>query len=208
MHQRAGAAAGEQGLDRLVRLEVLDSYLVYQGPADLLGTPRVQQLTEVERLRLRKQVTLAHRLSEVQGLHEAVQTKGPQVVGRVEGLNLVSTTLTTADVTGICGEKPECLVDRPLLLIKWADRQEAQVGDLVTFYLKYSNNGSRPISDVAVSDSLTGRLEYIPSSAKSDRNAVFTLQENEAGSLVLRWEISGRLLPGESGKVSFQARIR
>jgi uncharacterized repeat protein (TIGR01451 family) len=126
----------------------------------------------------------------------------------VEGLNLVSTTLTTADVTGICGEKPECLVDRPLLLFKWADRQEAQVGDLVTFYLKYSNNGSRPITDVAVSDSLTGRLEYIPGSAKSDRNAVFTLQENEAGSLILRWEISGRLLPGESGKVSFQARIR
>jgi uncharacterized repeat protein (TIGR01451 family) len=126
----------------------------------------------------------------------------------VEGLNLVSTTLTTADVTGICGEKPECLVDRPLLLFKWAHRQEAQVGDLVTFYLKYSNNGSRPITDVAVSDSLTGRLEYIPGSAKSDRNAVFTLQENEAGSLILRWEISGRLLPGESGKVSFQARIR
>ena len=40
-------------------------------------------------------------------------------------------------------------------------------------------------------------------SAKSDRDAVFTMQENEAGSLILRWEITGRLLPGQSGVVRF-----
>ena len=51
--------------------------------------------------------------------------------------------------------------------------------------------------DVAVTDSLSGRLEYIPGSAQADRDAVFTTEPNEAGSVVLRWEISGRLLPGE-----------
>jgi uncharacterized repeat protein (TIGR01451 family) len=97
---------------------------------------------------------------------------------------------------------------RPLVLCKSADKQSGQVGDVVTFYLRYTNPGGQPISDVVVSDSLTGRLEYVPGSAKMDRAAVFTMRENEAGSLILRWEISGQLLPGQSGVVSFQARIR
>ena len=84
----------------------------------------------------------------------------------------------------------------------------AQVGDVVTFFLKFSNHGGQPINNVAVSDSLTGRLEYIPGTARADRDTVFTTQTNEAGSAVLRWEVSGVLLPGESGVVSFQARVR
>jgi uncharacterized repeat protein (TIGR01451 family) len=79
---------------------------------------------------------------------------------------------------------------------------------VVTFMLKYSNHGGKPITDVAVTDSLTTRLEYVPGSSQSDRPAVFTTQPNEAGSSLLRWEITGRLLPGQSGVVRFQARIR
>jgi uncharacterized repeat protein (TIGR01451 family) len=92
--------------------------------------------------------------------------------------------------------------------MRGADRQSAQVGDVVTFHLKFSNHGGKPMTDVAVSDSLTGRLEYVPESAKSSRDAVFLMQENEAGSVILRWEISGKLLPGQHGIISFQARVR
>ena len=79
---------------------------------------------------------------------------------------------------------------------------------MVTFFLKFSNIGGKPITDVAVSDSLTGRLEYIPGSAKSDREAVFVTQDNDAGSLILRWEIRDALPPGQKGIVTFQARVR
>jgi uncharacterized repeat protein (TIGR01451 family) len=96
----------------------------------------------------------------------------------------------------------------PLVLCKTVDKHSAQIGDIVTFTLKYTNTGGQPITDVAVSDSLTGRLEYVPGSAKSDRQALFTLQENEAGSLILRWQIGGSLPAGQSGIVAFQARIR
>ena len=65
-----------------------------------------------------------------------------------------------------------------------------------------------PITNVAVTDSLSGRLEYVAGSAEADRDAVFTTQENEAGSLILRWEIGGRLLPGDSGTLRFQVRVR
>src|SRR5262249_13364952 len=96
----------------------------------------------------------------------------------------------------------------PLVLCKTVDKHSAQIGDIVTFTLKYTNTGGPPITERARSDSLTGRLEYVPGSAKSDREALFTMQENEAGSLILRWQIGGSLPAGQSGIVTFQARIR
>src|SRR5262249_37653549 len=95
-----------------------------------------------------------------------------------------------------------------LLVNKWPDKCGGLVGDIVTFTLRYTNVGGRPISDVVLTDSLTNRLEYVPGTAKSDRDAVFTTQANDAGSLVLRWEFSGSLLPRESGIVTFQVKIR
>jgi uncharacterized repeat protein (TIGR01451 family) len=135
-------------------------------------------------------------------------TLGAAVVGRIEGLTVVSTAQETGSVTGVCVPAPAEPLDRPLKLIKWPDRCDARVGDVVTFFLKYTNQGGRPITNVVVSDSLTARLEYVPGSARSDRDAVFTTQPNEAGSLVLRWEVNGTLPPGESGVVSFQVRVR
>jgi uncharacterized repeat protein (TIGR01451 family) len=113
----------------------------------------------------------------------------------------------TRDFTCLCNGQPQP-PDKPLVLCKWTNVTTAQIGDIVTFYLKFSNQGGQPITDVAVSDSLTARLEYVPGSAKADRDAVFTMQQNEAGSLILRWEIQGRVLPGQGGVVSFQAKIR
>jgi uncharacterized repeat protein (TIGR01451 family) len=135
-------------------------------------------------------------------------TLGAVVVGRIEGLTVVSTVRETGSVTSTCLPPTAQPLDRPLKLIKWPDRCDARVGDVVTFFLRYTNQGGRPITNVAVSDSLTSRLEYVPGSARSDRDAVFTTQPNEAGSLVLRWEVNGALPPGESGVVSFQVRVR
>jgi hypothetical protein len=64
------------------------------------------------------------------------------------------------------------------------------------------------MSDIAVTDSLATRLEYVASSAVSDRDAVFTIQKNEAGSLTLHWEITGKLMPKEYGIIRFQAKVR
>jgi uncharacterized repeat protein (TIGR01451 family) len=94
------------------------------------------------------------------------------------------------------------------VLVKCADKQAAQIGDIITFSLRYSNVGGKAITDVAVSDSLSARLEYVEGSAETDRDAVFTVQRNEAGSVVLRWEISGKLLPGESGRLRFKVKVR
>ena len=103
---------------------------------------------------------------------------------------------------------PEIAECKPLVICKWPDKCDLQLGDLVTFYLRYKNEGSHPITGVVVSDSLTARLEYVPNSARSDRDALFTTTPNEADSSVLRWEITGALPGGQTGTVCFQARVR
>jgi uncharacterized repeat protein (TIGR01451 family) len=112
------------------------------------------------------------------------------------------------EVAGSLQPLPQQPPDRPLLLSKCADKQAAQVGDVITFTLKYTNTGGQPITGIVVADSLTGRLEYILGTAKTDRPANFTTQLNEAGSVILRWEIVTPLPPGQTGTVTFQARVR
>jgi len=55
---------------------------------------------------------------------------------------------------------------------------------------------------------LTTRLEYLADSAKSSRRAEFYSERNEAESLVLRWEITDPVEPGQGGVVRFKCRVR
>jgi uncharacterized repeat protein (TIGR01451 family) len=136
-----------------------------------------------------------------------VQTVGTAVSGRVNGLVVAGNVYAVKDIDAACLLGPE-VPSGPLLIIKWPDRFCALVGDIVTFTLKYTNSGGQPITNVVVSDSLTGRLEYVAGTSKTDREAIFTTQPNEAGSQVLRWEITGTLQPHESGLITFQVRVR
>jgi uncharacterized repeat protein (TIGR01451 family) len=142
-----------------------------------------------------------------QRLSTTVFVTGPVVIGRVEGVVVVSSEVAPGSVTGEC-VKPVHVPERPLVIIKWPDKCDAQIGDVITFYLRYSNQGGKPITDIIVSDSLAARFEYVPGSARSDRDAVFTILPNEAESSILRWQIGDPLPGGRSGMVSFQVRIR
>jgi uncharacterized repeat protein (TIGR01451 family) len=81
-------------------------------------------------------------------------------------------------------------------------------GTEVTITLKYRNGFPEPVSDIVLSDSLSGRLEYIPGSAQSDRPVNVTTRTNEAGSVVVRFEIPGPIPAGQTGLVTFKARVR
>ena len=97
----------------------------------------------------------------------------------------------------------------PLTVTKFIDPSgQRQSGDIVTITIRYANTGAKAISDLVVSDSLSGRLEYIVGSAETDRPGNFTSAENEAGSVVVRWDLPGVLLPGQAGTVRFKAKVR
>jgi len=134
--------------------------------------------------------------------------QGMVSVDQFQGLTLAVARIGHASVVGVCRKSPEAPPDRPLVLHKSADRKAVQVGDVVTVELRYTNVGGQPMRDVAVSDSMAARLQYVPESARTDRAAGFTTLANEDGSLILRWQFAGDLLPGQSGLIRFQARVR
>jgi uncharacterized repeat protein (TIGR01451 family) len=191
----------------VIRTETIPaSQLALVGPFDVRVVKGYGLLKERVPPLEQTQVEVPAGLAARQRLSGSIFVTGPVVVGRVEGAQVVSTLEGAFNVTGSC-RKVE-VHERPLIIIKWPDKCGGQIGDVITFYLKYSNYGGLPITDIVVSDSLAGRFEYVPGSARSDRDAVFTTQPNEAGSAIVRWEVAGALPPGRSGMVSFQVRIR
>lgn len=95
-----------------------------------------------------------------------------------------------------------------LRLCKVADSQMAKPGDIVAFTLRFDNVGDQPIGNVVILDNLTPRLEYVPDSAQSSVEAQFSTEVNDAGSLVLRWEVREPLEVGQGGIVRFRCRVR
>ena len=86
-------------------------------------------------------------------------------------------------------------IDKPpahpkLRIIKVASTPFAEVGDSVDFTLRFDNMGNQVIGNVTILDSLTTRLDYVDGTAQSSLPAAFSTQQNEGGSLVLRWEIA------------------
>jgi uncharacterized repeat protein (TIGR01451 family) len=137
------------------------------------------------------------------------QMTGTAVTARVEGLEITATLRPTANVTGAC--PPPLALEPPdgcLKIDKWPDKCGGLVGDIVTFFIRFTNTGRQPMTGVVVTDNLITRFEYVKGTAKTDREAIFTTQSNDAGSSTLRWELPGVLPPGQSGIVSFQVRIR
>ncbi len=124
--------------------------------------------------------------------------EGTKIIGRIEG---------PKQVVGV-ETPPEDCKEGPLELCKSVSTDKAQIGDVVTFTIKYANKTCHPIHDVAIADNLTSRLEYVPGTQKSSREAIFVTQNNEVNSIILRWEIKDAIPAGQSGEVSFQARIK
>ncbi len=91
---------------------------------------------------------------------------------------------------------------------KAADRRDAQPGDIITFTIRYKNSGDRSLRNLQIIDNLTPRLEFLEGTATSDRDGRLVLEDNQEGSLILKWEIADDLPGRSTGTVTFQARVR
>lgn len=100
--------------------------------------------------------------------------------------------------------------DRPgtLRIVKAADKHEAEIGDVITFTIRYDNLGANPVASVRILDNLTPRLEYVDDSATCDVAGRLVVQDNGEGSLVLIWELDEPVPARSGGVVTFQARVR
>jgi uncharacterized repeat protein (TIGR01451 family) len=135
----------------------------------------------------------------VEGVHTFVGLTAPQAVATAAGVRVVSTAVGPEEITNV----------NDLTVTKEVEPAgPVQIGDEVTFAIRYRNGTRSPVSHLVLSDSLSGRLAYVPASAQSDRPANVTTVENEAGSVIVRFEIPGPVPPGQTGTVKFKARVR
>ncbi|MCA8984980.1 MAG: hypothetical protein R3C12_18065 [Planctomycetaceae bacterium] len=95
-----------------------------------------------------------------------------------------------------------------LYIDKSADRGDAQSGDVITFTIRFRNTGDRSLSNIQIIDNLTPRLEFIEGSATSTRDGRLVVEDNQEGSLILKWELAEDLKGRTGGTVTFQARVR
>ncbi len=65
------------------------------------------------------------------------------------------------------GVKDERETAGNIQIVKLADRDVAQSGEVVTFTIRFQNTGDFDVYDVRIVDNLTPRLEYVPAPQRS-----------------------------------------
>lgn len=97
-----------------------------------------------------------------------------------------------------------------LLIIKLADREEAQSGDVVKFTIRFQNTGDFDVYDVKIVDNLTSRLQYVDGSATIDEShpGEVSVEPNGEGSSVLTFTLDAPLKGHASGTLTFEAQVR
>jgi len=95
-----------------------------------------------------------------------------------------------------------------LNLTKIASSPVAYPGQIVTFYIRYTNTTRFVLEDLRIVDSLTAEFIYVTDSARSSRPAEITVTENEVGSSRITWQVEGKLSPGDAGTVALKAQVR
>jgi uncharacterized repeat protein (TIGR01451 family) len=187
----------------------LADQLVVMGPNVMKNVQSGVLVNNITPVLIEHQNVMLGVLANHLALSSTLAALGTVAYGQVEGVEMYVNIKGLRGVSSLCkGVEEAELPEGPLCLIKWPDQYCAMLGDTITFTLKYTNQGGKAIHQVVVSDSLLSRYEYVPGSQQTDRPATFTTQPNEAGSLILRWEINEDLPPGQSGVIRFQVKIR
>ena len=95
-----------------------------------------------------------------------------------------------------------------LRVTKVASKIAARTGEFVDFTIRYDNLSGQRIGNVTIIDNLTRRLEYVPDSAQSSHKSEFISEQNDGGSLMLRWEITEPVAANSGGIIRFRCRVR
>jgi uncharacterized repeat protein (TIGR01451 family) len=95
-----------------------------------------------------------------------------------------------------------------LRILKLADKKTASPGDTVAFTIRYDNLGDLDLKEIVIVDNLTPRLEFIEGSITSDRPGEMSREDNEEGSLILRFKIDGALSGRSGGVITFHTKVR
>jgi len=93
-------------------------------------------------------------------------------------------------------------------VVKVASKMAARPGEEVEFTIRFDNLSGRRIGNVTIVDHLTSKLEYVPDSAECTLEGTFSTENNSAGSLILKWEITDPIPANAGGIIRFRCRVR
>ena len=128
----------------------------------------------------------------------------PVIAASLEGAQQVVVKFVASELVGIEDRRKPGRLE----IVKLADKQIAQPGEIVSFRIEYENIGDRELKDVRIIDNLTPRLEYVADSATSSRTAVLSVTDNGEGSVILTWSLKEPLKGKTKGFVTFKSRVR
>lgn len=155
------------------------------------------------------------RTGEVSGAEKALVERSKQAAIAWTGIQAAQVVFGVKQAHAQVGTSQPGVIyqtDEPnhpkLRLIKLASCGNAAPGEEVEFTLRYDNIGDQVIGNVTIVDNLSTRLEYVPETAKSSVDADFLTQDNDSGSLILRWEIRDPVKPGDAGVLRFRVKVR
>ncbi len=164
-------------------------------PFENLSLIRIGKFSNAESARLNLGLQSALVWEDNLGLQVVVKKASPVIVRDVK---------TVQELVRVESEDGSAI----LRVTKIASKIAARTGEVVDFTIRFDNLSGKPIGNVTIIDNLTRRLEYIPESAESSLKADFIHEDNDGGSLMLRWEITEPLEPHSGGLVRFQCRVR
>lgn len=106
------------------------------------------------------------------------------------------------------GREPMLTTPGKLRIVKLADKKDAKPGEVITFTIRYDNLGERELTNVRIIDNLTPRLDLVDNSGSSDRPGKASVERNQEGSVILKFELTDPLPGGEGGVLKFKAKVR
>ncbi|GAB4148406.1 MAG: hypothetical protein Tsb009_22150 [Planctomycetaceae bacterium] len=196
MRSRASGLNGKSsqvGMDQLTPLARNDKLInLFQN----LAFVKTGRLKRAEEAQLAKGMQAATAWS---------RSRFPVIVGGLDALGEIQATFQPQEIVGTDDSHKS---PGRLRIVKMADKKSAQSGDVITFTIRYDNLGDRELKNIRIIDNLTPRLEYVDDSATSDRAGRLVVEDNEEGSLVLKFELSEPLKGKTGGVVTFKAKVR
>jgi uncharacterized repeat protein (TIGR01451 family) len=190
----AGLYRTHQGDGVLSQAQIITAFQDAFLPYENFTVLRTGQFANNEKARLATAVQAAITWTGDQAVQVVIDNQAAQVV---EGDRRAQATYMVENF-----KQPK------LRVIKVASTQTACCGEPVDFTIRFDNMGTQVLGNIVILDSLSPRLEYVPDSAQSSREAAFSVEPNSGSSLVLRWEVDKPIEPGEGGVVRFRCVVR
>ena len=130
--------------------------------------------------------------------------------GRTQASTQATQTYSTFRVQATLGREKG---GRPgkMHITKTATPLVARTGDDITFVIQFRNTGDLNVHDVRIIDNLTPRLTYIEGTGQiavgEEAGGDLTVVPNQEGSQTLIFELDEPLRGGQSGTITFRARV-